>query len=79
MVCQKSGDQKISYIVANIYAPCRNNQEKIVFFEEIFDNLNEMIITFECNNVIVAGDFNLNFNVKEVKNRNYSAQERREA
>ena len=77
LVCQKSGDQKISYIVANIYAPCPNNQEKIVFFEEIFDKLNEMIITFECNNVIVAGDFNLNFNVKEVKNRNYSAQERR--
>ena len=79
LVCQKSGDQKISYIIANIYAPCPNNQEKITFFEGIFDKLSELIITYECNNIICAGDFNLNFAASEVKNRNYSAQERRVA
>ena len=79
IVCQKSGDSKASYIAANIYAPCPNNQEKVTFFEEIFDKLSELIITYECENVIVAGDFNLNFGANEVKNRNYSAQEKRVA
>ena len=79
IVLQKSGEQKVSYITVNIYAPCPNNQEKVTFFEEIFDKLSELTITYECNNVIVAGDFNLNFCANEVKNRNYPAQEKRVA
>ena len=79
LVCQKSGEQRVFAIVANIYAPCPNNQEKIVFFEEVFDKISEVMVTYECNNVIVAGDFNLNFKESEMKNRNFSAQEKRAA
>ena len=32
LVCQKSNSNSASYIVANIYAPCPNTQEKILFF-----------------------------------------------
>ena len=77
LVCQRTGDPKASYIIANLYAPCPNSQAKIDFFENVFDAISEAIITYECQNVLVMGDFNLNFKESEVKNRLYTAQERR--
>ena len=75
LVCQKSGETTSSYIIANIYAPNPNNSEKVEFFENVFDILSELELNYNCRNIIVVGDFNLNFALKEVMNRNYSAQE----
>ena len=77
LVCQKVGDVGISYIVANIYAPCPNVKEKITFFEQVFETLGELELKYDCSNIILGGDFNLNFNSNETMNRNYSAQESR--
>ena len=76
LVCQKSNELKPSYIVINLYAPNPNNEEKIAFYEEIFNEALEAQIRFDCQKLIIAGDFNLTFNQCESKNRNYSAQER---
>ena len=35
LVCQRTGDNSPSYIIANIYAPNPNNEDKIEFYEEI--------------------------------------------
>ena len=77
LVCQKVGDHQISYIIVNIYAPCPNTQGKIAFFEEVFDAISKNSILYECENIIVMGDFNLNFNAREMKNRLFSPQESR--
>ena len=79
IVCQKIGDRRATYIVANLYAPNCNNLEKIEFFENLFENLNELSLNHDCVNIIVAGDFNLVFNKSETKNRLYNAQEARVA
>ena len=71
----KSGEVKVSYIIVNLYAPCPNSQEKISFFEEIFELISDMEARHNSQNIIMAGDFNLNFNLKEMENRNFSAQE----
>ena len=77
LVCQRTGDLRTSYILVNLYAPCPNSQAKIDFFERIFDAISEASITYECQNIIVAGDFNLNFRPNEVRNRAYPPQESR--
>ena len=77
LACQKSGEVKVSYLIANVYAPCPNSQEKIDFFEEVFNVIGDFEARYDCRNIIIAGDFNLNFDHKEMKNRNYSAQENR--
>ena len=79
IVCQKSGDQKATYIVANIYAPCPNSKAKIEFFEKVFELIGDLELEFDCSSILIGGDFNLNFNSKEVKNRNFSTQEDRVA
>ena len=75
LVCQKISDPNISYIIENIYAPCPNTREKLSFFEKVFDVISENSILYECENIVVAGDFNLNFKTEEMRNRQYSAQE----
>ena len=75
LILQKLGDPNISYILANIYAPCPNTREKLNFFEKVFDAINENSMLYECENILVAGDFNLNFKRNEMKNRTFSAQE----
>ena len=77
LVCQKSSELKPSYIIINLYAPCPNVQEKIEFFEKVFKTIGELELAYNCSNIIVGGDFNLNFGISEVRNRNYSAQESR--
>ena len=77
IACQKSGEPGVSYIVANIYAPNPNTNAKIEFFEEVFNKVHELEERFNCNNTLILGDFNLTFNALEMKNRNYSTQEKR--
>ena len=72
LALQKLGDPKITYIVANIYAPNAHNEDKIIFFEEVLDRIAEFEERFECDNVILLGDFNLIFNDYERVNRAFS-------
>ena len=76
LVLQKSGQQKATYIVCNIYAPNVNNREKITFFEELANDIAELETRFDCNRVIIAGDYNLVFKPSEAKNRLNSSQEK---
>lgn len=76
IVCQKPGENRTSYIVANIYAPCPNTREKLEFFEQFFEVVNDLSALHDCEKIIIGGDFNLNFHEREVSNRKYPAQER---
>ena len=79
LACQKSGDQGVTYIVANIYAPNPNSNEKIEFFNGVFDVIAEFQERHNCENLFVMGDFNLTFKASEMRNRNYTMQEQRVA
>ena len=76
LVCQNIGDNKPTYILANLYAPCPNVQEKIDFFDTTLASVDELSLKYECRKIIVGGDLNLNFKVSEVKNRHYTSQEK---
>ena len=73
---QKAGDTDITYVIGNIYAPNPNSQEKLDFFEEVFDGVLEFQEKFSCENALILGDYNLVLKESETKNRTYSAQER---
>ena len=77
LACQKTGESGALFLIANIYAPNPNSNEKIEFFEKIFDVLQEFKERFNSKKCILAGDFNLNFSESEIKNRLYSSQEKR--
>ena len=77
LACQKADETSVSLIIANIYAPNPNSQGKIDFFNEVFDTVHEIAEQHACNNVIIAGDFNLTMGDHEMKNRMYSSQEKR--
>ena len=79
IACQKSGDNSVSFIIANIYAPNPNNADKIAFFDQVFESVLEFSERFESAHIIMAGDYNLIFCATEAKNRQYSPQERRVA
>ena len=76
LACQKTDERSVSFIIANVYAPNVNNNEKIEFFNQLFDTVSEFETTYNCKTTLVMGDLNLIFNTSEAKNRNYSAQER---
>ena len=77
IACQKVGDNSITYIIANIYAPNANTAEKADFFEKVFDTILELQESYNCGSALVLGDFNLVLTESEVKNRMYTSQERR--
>ena len=79
LACQRSDDLKVTYIIANIYAPNPNSNEKIEFFENVLSTVAEFEENFDCANLIVLGDFNLIFKGTEQKNRQHSIQEKRVA
>ena len=60
LACQRTGDRAVSFIIANIYAPCPNSNEKIEFFEELFEVVREFEESCGSSKLIVAGDFNIN-------------------
>ena len=76
LVCQKSDDQKASFIILNVYAPNANNNRKIAFFEEVLNEIAELQVRYDCENTLVMGDFNLIFKQTESKNRAFSSQEK---
>ena len=75
LVCAKNDTAR--YIVANLYAPNLNGREKNEFYEKVFDAVFEFEQTHNCQQVVIAGDFNLAFRREETKNRLFSTQERR--
>ena len=77
LVCQKSGELVPNIIFANIYAPNPNTNEKIDFFERVFETVNEFIEKYDSKILMIAGDFNLIMKRNESKNRLFTAQERR--
>ena len=77
LVCQRTGEASASYIAANIYAPNANSASKLDFFATIFDTVNELSDSYDCQKILIAGDFNLIFDSKEAKNRIYTSQEKR--
>ena len=79
LACQKTGESGIKYIVANVYAPNVNNQSKSSFFEDIFDVVMEFGEMYDCNCILVNGDFNVVLKAVEVKNRIITATEKRMA
>ena len=77
LACQKTGEDRIAYIVVNLYAPNPNSREKITFYEQLFELIDEMETRHNCQNIIMGGDFNLTFGNNEVKNRIRTTQEKR--
>ena len=75
--CQKSGDSGITYIIANIYAPNPNSNEKIEFFNTVFDCISEFQERYNSKTTLLLGDFNLILKVAETRNRNFTSQEQR--
>ena len=59
VLCDIKIDNKILTLL-NIYAP---NEDKPVFFENIYNNL----VSFECEEIILGGDFNLVLDVVNTK------------
>ena len=79
LAVQRSGEAVVSYIIANLYAPCPNTVEKIEFFEKVFELLQDYEDRYNCTNSLILGDFNLNLEPSEMKNRMFSVQEQRVA
>ena len=55
----------------------RTRKGKSTSLKKKIDSVSENSILHECENVIVMGDFNLNFEASEMKNRLFSPQESR--
>ena len=76
LVCQKIGEANASFIIVNLYAPNPHNETKIAFLESIFDAILELEQIYDCQNAIVAGDFNIVFSSRETKNRSFGRAEK---
>ena len=76
LAVEKTGQPEPCFIICNLYAPNVNNAEKINFFEKILDQIAEYETRYNCNKIIIAGDFNLTFSINECKNRAQSSQEK---
>ena len=61
-------------IVANIYAPTTLSEDKIIFFIQLKEAINEL--REPEDDVIIAGDLNTIFEEYECKNRSFSLRER---
>ena len=77
VACQRSDSQNVNYIVANVYGPNQHNNDKIVFFERIVNEVTELEIKYDCHNVIILGDLNIILRDNERKNRSFTATEKR--
>ena len=76
LACQKTDEPGVSLIIAIVYAPNVNNNEKIDFYNQLFDLIADFEASYNCNNTLVMGDFILIFKESEAKNRTFLAQER---
>ena len=79
LVLTKNNLDKAEIILVNVYAPNGFDDAKIRFFEELVERVTDTMATYNCNNVILAGDFNVVLCQEELKNRVYSNAEARVA
>ena len=79
IVLTKNSPDTADLILVNVYAPNGHDDEKVRFFEELTDLVSETAATYNCSNIILAGDLNVVFSEQEIKNRLYSNAERRVA
>ena len=77
LVLTKDNPNKVEMIVANAYAPNGFDADKLTFFEEITERIALLSTTYNCENILLAGDLNMVFKPEEVKNRLISASEQR--
>ena len=56
LVLTKDDPNQVELIVANAYAPNGFDAEKLTFFEELTETIAELTITYNCTDVILAGD-----------------------
>ena len=75
LVLAKDDVNKAEVIVANVYAPNGFDAEKLQFFENVFDLVEDLAGNYNWDKVLLAGDLNLVFNDAEVQNRAISAAE----
>ena len=66
------GEGKVTYIVANVYAPNLQNQTKVEFFKKVIDEVLEFEEIPDCNYILIVSDLNLTFHQNEVKNKSPS-------
>ena len=79
LVLTKGDVNNAELIAANIYAPNGLQNDKLDFFESLVQELLQLQTDYNCDKVIVGGDFNLVFNECEVKNRAFTNPEKRMA
>ena len=77
LVLAKDDPNKADLIVINAYAPNGFGQEKISFFDELRDTVNDLKNNYNCDNIILGGDLNVVLNSDETRNRIFSQQEKR--
>ena len=53
-----------------------NTNEKINFFEKVFETVAEFEMSYNCPRILIMGDLNLTFCSEECKNRRFSSQEK---
>ena len=70
---------KVDYIIANIYAPNGLDRNKTNYIDEAIEKIGETQTLYNCPTVILAGDLNIVFDDNEVKNRAFTASEKRVA
>ena len=77
LVLTKDSTNNAELILVNVYAPNGHDDEKVRFFEELMELVNENIANYNCENVVLGGDLNLIFSANEVNNRLYTNAEQR--
>ena len=79
LVLAKDDPNKAELIVINAYAPNGFGQEKISFFDELLESINDLKNVYNCENILLGGDLNLVLCEEETRNRAFSQQEKRVA
>ena len=75
IVVGKSDIRRAELILVNVYGPNQNNQSKLDLFIELVEALSDLKLEYDCERVIFAGDLNVVFSKREVKNRAYPTNE----
>ena len=65
----KNNEMRADMLLVNVYAPNKNDSDKLEFFVKLVEDLTELQFEYNCDKVIFAGDLNLVFDKNEVKNR----------
>ena len=79
LVLTKNSIDRAELIVVNAYAPNGFDAAKVDFFEDLVEKVSEIMTTYNCEHLVLAGDLNLVFSESELKNRLLSNAEKRVA